>query len=54
MKKPKSTIGKKNKTAEGCDETHTTDYVKQHEKGKYPRRIWPTDSNKSKDRGQKI
>lgn len=27
---------------------------KPHEKGYYPNRVWPTDSERKKDKGQKI
>ena len=47
VKKPK-------KSTEQCDQKHKKEYVKQHEKGKYPRRVWPTDGEKAKDKGPKI
>jgi hypothetical protein len=47
-------MSKRKKSNEQCDEKHKKDYAKKHEKGKYPRRIWPTDSEKAKDKGPKI
>lgn len=33
---------------------HSDTYQKKHEKGHFPRKIWPTDSENKKDKGQKI
>jgi hypothetical protein len=54
MKKQKEIAGKSKKSTEQCETTHTKEYEKHHEKGKYPRRVWPTDSEKAKDKGPKI
>jgi len=37
-----------------CTEDHKKEYQKQHEKGKYPRRVWPTDSEAHNKKGPKI
>ena len=37
-----------------CTDDHTDKYQKKHEKGSYPRRVWPTDSENSKHKGPKI
>jgi len=45
---------KKKKSEEQCSEKHSSKYHKQHEKGKYPRRVWPADSEKDGHKGSKI
>lgn len=48
QKKDEKTEQNKSKTTQD----HLKEYQKKHEKGSYPRRIWPTDSEKHK--GPKI
>jgi len=45
---------KHKKSEEECHKKHTTNYKKQHEKGKYPRKVWPTDSERDGHKGPKI
>jgi len=37
-----------------CEKEHQEEYTKKYEKGKYPRRVWPTDSGDDKYKGPKI
>jgi len=36
------------------DKSHGSEYQKKYEKGHFPRKVWPTDSEKNKDKGPKI
>jgi len=36
------------------DDCHGENYEKKHEKGHWPRKVWPTDSERRKDKGHKI
>ena len=42
------------KEKKNCGKDHLEEYSKHHEKGHYPRRVWPTDSEKSKHKGPKF
>jgi len=37
-----------------CDDCGSEKYDKKHEKGHYPRKVWPTDSEDPKHKGPKI
>ena len=45
---------KRKKTTSEATKDHTEEYAKKHEKGKYPRRVWPTESENSNHKGPKI
>ena len=50
IKKP----GKHGKEKEEHTKDHVEEYAKKHEKGNYPRRVWPTESEDHNKKGQKI
>jgi len=37
-----------NKNKNSKDQSHNKEYSKKHEKGHFPRKVWPTDSEKNK------
>jgi len=45
---------KRKKSTKECTDDHLSEYGKKHEKGKFPRRVWPTDSEHHKKKGPKI
>ena len=45
---------KRRRSREDCTSGHTKEYEKKHQKGKYPRRVWPADSEDHKHKGPKI
>gem|GEM_PF-5897062 len=50
----KKYIKKRRRSSESCTSDHLSEYAKKHEKGNFPRRVWPTDSECDKHKGPKI